>query len=117
MREIEHSLSTDWETPWCMDRWEVINHIIKRYGFERYLEIGISNPRWCFNMVSCREKDGVDPGLEYEHNPANYKMTSDEFFNSIPKDKQWDALTFAEVAELCKGFVKKPKAASFKKKK
>jgi DNA topoisomerase I len=35
----------------------------------------------------------------------------------IPKDKQWDALTFAEVAELCKGFVKKPKAASFKKKK
>jgi DNA topoisomerase-1 len=35
----------------------------------------------------------------------------------IPKDKQWDSLTFAEVAELCKGFVKKPKAASFKKKK
>ncbi len=35
----------------------------------------------------------------------------------IPKDKQWDALTFAEVADLCKNFVKKPKAAGFKRKK
>jgi len=35
----------------------------------------------------------------------------------IPKEKQWDSLTFAEVAELCKNFVKKPKAAGFKKKK
>lgn len=37
----------------------------------------------------------------------------------IPKDKQWDALTFPEVADLCKGFVKKPKTAttSYKKKK
>ena len=35
----------------------------------------------------------------------------------IPKDKQWDALTFAEVADLCKSFVKKPKAGGFKKKK
>jgi hypothetical protein len=105
MREIEHSLTTDWETPWCMDRWEVINHIIKRYGFERYLEIGISNPRWCFNMVSCREKDGVDPGLEYEHNPANYKMTSDEFFNSIPKDKQWDVI-FIDGLHLAQQVIK-----------
>ncbi|MFM6951723.1 MAG: type I DNA topoisomerase [Bacteroidota bacterium] len=35
----------------------------------------------------------------------------------IPKDKQWDSLTFPEVADLCKNFVKKPKAAGFKKKK
>ena len=35
----------------------------------------------------------------------------------IPKDKQWDALSYAEVADLCKNFVKKPKAAGFKKKK
>jgi DNA topoisomerase-1 len=35
----------------------------------------------------------------------------------IPKDKQWDALSYTEVADLCKNFVKKPKAAGFKKKK
>lgn len=35
----------------------------------------------------------------------------------IPKDKTWDALTYADVETLVKGFVKKPKATGFKKKK
>ena len=33
MKEIEHDLATWWEQPWCMDRWEIINHLIKRYKF------------------------------------------------------------------------------------
>jgi hypothetical protein len=92
MSEIEYNLSTHWEEPWCMDRWEIINYIIKKYKFESYLEIGVSNPRWCFNMISCREKDGVDPGFEFENNVANYKMTSDLFFETISKDKKWDVI-------------------------
>ena len=83
MSEIEYSLSNQLDELWCLTRWEIINHIIKKYDFERYLEIGISNPRWCYNMVSCRDKDGVDPGYEFENNVANYKMTSDEFFDLI----------------------------------
>ena len=35
----------------------------------------------------------------------------------IPKDKTWDSLTYADVETLVKGFVKKPKATGFKKKK
>lgn len=92
MEEIREALSTHWESPWEMDRWQVINHIIDRYSFERYLEIGVSNPRWCYNMISCREKDGVDPGYEFQPNIANYQMTSDEFFESIPSDKKWDVI-------------------------
>ena len=56
-------------------------------------------------MVSCRDKDGVDPGLEYEHNPANYKMTSDEFFESIPKDKKWDVI-FIDGLHLAQQVIK-----------
>jgi len=92
MSEIEYSLSNQLDELWCLTRWEIINHIIKKYDFERYLEIGISNPRWCYNMVSCRDKDGVDPGYEFENNVANYKMTSDEFFELISEDKQWDVI-------------------------
>ena len=105
MNEIKEALSTHWEEPWCMDRWEIINHIIKRYGFESYLEIGVSNPRWCFNMVSCRDKDAVDPGVEFENNVANYKMTSDEFFDSIPKDKKWDVI-FIDGLHLAQQVIK-----------
>ena len=105
MKEIEYALETWWEQPWCMDRWEIINHLIKRYGFESYLEIGVSNPRWCFNMVSCRDKDGVDPGFEFDNNPANYKMTSDEFFKSIPNDKKWDVI-FIDGLHLAQQVIK-----------
>ena len=35
----------------------------------------------------------------------------------IPKDKTWDSFTYADVETLVKGFVKKPKATGFKKKK
>ena len=35
----------------------------------------------------------------------------------IPKDKTWDSLTYVDVETLVKGFVKKPKATGFKKKK
>lgn len=77
----------------------MINKIIEKYGFKKYLEIGVCNPSDCFDKIISERKDGVDPGLEYPENPVRYKMTSDEFFYrldndhlNLPKDYKWDII-------------------------
>lgn len=57
-------------------RTELINHLIKRFKYERYLEIGVSEGE-CFKAVQCAVKVGVDPD---ESTPATYHCTSDDFF-------------------------------------
>ena len=63
-----------------MLRYDIINAVIEKHNFKNYLEIGVCNPDDCFNKVVCENKHGVDPGIEYEENPVDYKMTSDAFF-------------------------------------
>lgn len=66
-------------------RWDAINRVIKYMTYERYLEIGVcgedlegnSQKGECFKRIKCAHKDGVDPYGA----PANYHMTSDEFFD------------------------------------
>ena len=64
-----------------MERFEIINALIKAHSYKSYLEIGVKNPDECYNYIECRTKQGVDPGLEGEY-PITFRMTSDEFFNS-----------------------------------
>ena len=64
-----------------MKRYDLINKLIKENNFKDYLEIGVCDPRTCFDIVECENKDSVDPGIEFEENPVDYKMTSDEFFD------------------------------------
>jgi glycosyltransferase involved in cell wall biosynthesis len=64
-----------------MERFEIINALIKAHSYKSYLEIGVRNPDECYNYIECRTKQGVDPGLEGEY-PITFRMTSDEFFNS-----------------------------------
>ncbi len=61
-------------------RTEIINYLIKKYSYKSYLEIG-SAYKHNFDMVECKKKTGVDPAY-----PADYHMTSDEFFK-INKEK------------------------------
>lgn len=61
-------------------RYDIINKIIKKKDFKNYLEIGVRNPSKCFDKIEIKNKWGVDPGVENEENPVDYKMTSDEFF-------------------------------------
>src|SRR5690606_27460848 len=49
----------------------------------RYLEIGVRNPQANFDKIRASEKYGVDPGIEFEDNPVNFKMTSDAFFAQL----------------------------------
>lgn len=70
-----------------IERHEVINNIINKYGYVNpsYLEIGVWNGD-TFKNINSQIKDGVDPGQYCDCHYVNYKMTSDEFFeNHISK--------------------------------
>lgn len=73
-----------------MNRTSIINFYIRKYNFEKYLEIGVQYGDNIDN-INAKHIDGVDPGSDQYNNrnlsdKVNYKMTSDEFFESI-KDK------------------------------
>ena len=84
-----------------MWRFEIINRLIdKRFNDNcNYLEIGVSNPSLCFDVINSKNKTGVDPGNEYLDNPVEFKMTSDEFFRKLrlgetrfSPDYKWDII-------------------------
>lgn len=54
-------------------------------GETKYLEIGVRNPEDNFNHINATVKYSVDPGLEYDENPVDFQMTSDEFFQKLRK--------------------------------
>ncbi|WP_078453598.1 class I SAM-dependent methyltransferase [Solemya velum gill symbiont] len=69
-------------------RTEIINFLLSNRNDETsYLEIGVRNPNDNFNHIVADEKYSVDPGLEYEENPADFKVTSDEFFELLSNNK------------------------------
>lgn len=69
-------------------RFELINAIIESRHYETYLEIGVRDPKDCFDQVRVKSKLSVDPGVECETNLASFKCTSDEFFEGCRRG-QW----------------------------
>jgi len=65
-----------------MYRFDIINGLIAKYGYKRYLEIGTQGDV-CLLLVNCEYKVGVDPE-PVEHKEENsdefWEMTSDDFF-------------------------------------
>jgi hypothetical protein len=70
-----------------MFRFDIINTLIKRYGYQRYLEIGVEEGE-AFTNVQCAVKHGVDP---YSVN-ATFRIPSDEFFAMINDDVEYDII-------------------------
>ncbi len=73
-------------------RTDVINKLLS--GFDRpthYLEVGVRDPRDNFLKIESKTKYSVDPGLEMEENLADFKCTSDEFFEGMNQG-QWQNL-------------------------
>jgi hypothetical protein len=58
-----------------MNRTDVINGMADKFGYSRYLEIGVSTGR-NFRAVKCQHKIGVDPNRR-----CSFRMTSDDFFS------------------------------------
>ena len=85
-----------------MQKYEIINKLIKHFKYKSYLEIGLDNPNNNFTKVNCELKESVDPYFKEDHRNGwdcmlsedikkeidkylTYKMTSDEFFANNTK--------------------------------
>ncbi len=74
-----------------MDRTEVINTVARAIGANRYLEIGVKVPERNYDLIEVDKKTGVDPSVE-DTDRNVLKMTSDEFFASLPKKRRFDLI-------------------------
>jgi hypothetical protein len=72
-----------------LSRTEIINRLIQATKNENsvYLEIGVRNPADNFNHICAEQKYSVDPGIEFEANPVDFKLTSDAFFEQLKTGK------------------------------
>ena len=69
-------------------RTEIINYLLSiSNGETNYLEIGVRNPNNNYNHIIANKKYSVDPGVEFDENPVDYKMTSDGFFESLESNE------------------------------
>lgn len=59
-----------------MDRTDIIQHLVKKIGAQKYLEIGMG-PGLNFQTINCPYKISVDPTPT---TTVTYTMTSDQFF-------------------------------------
>src|SRR5688572_11098282 len=68
-------------------RRDIINYFVAYIDAQYYLEIGVRDPKKNFERIDCNHKFSVDPGVEYEENPVDFKMTSDLFFKKLQRDE------------------------------
>ena len=64
------------------DRVNLLNAIIEKMGYEKYLEIGIDNPEICFNHIKAVKKMGIDP---YDDKLGTHKWNADNVEDFIAK--------------------------------
>jgi len=80
-----------------INRNSIINHLIQKYNFKKYLEIGVYNC-YHFDEVIIDEKYGVDPSPKtddavYKHWKNNiYQYTSEEFFKILDPSEKFDII-------------------------
>jgi hypothetical protein len=72
-------------------RTDLLNHLAEKYKLQRYLEIGVKDPKQNFDKIICKYKVAVDPSEEAKtlfqaddrsSNEALFNVTSDSFFES-----------------------------------
>lgn len=96
-RTTELSIIESSKTPY---RYEIINYLINKVPTNdpTYLEIGVRNPAENFDKIKCKTKYSVDPGIEFDENPVDFKITSDAFFHQLStgeilsKDQKFDVI-------------------------
>lgn len=72
-----------------MKRTDIINTLIKTYNYKSYLEVGTQDPNSNFNRITAEHKESIDP---FPRGEVTFVGTSDEYFNSISADKQFDII-------------------------
>lgn len=84
---------------------DVLNFLIKKYGYKTYLEIGVGDPRENFCLIECEDKVAVDPYFDFVDVPnydeeaikeinkhVKFRLPSDEFFNYLRENKTFDII-------------------------
>jgi len=71
-----------------VNRTAILNHLVRRHGYEDYLEIGVRQAD-NFSRIRVPRKSGVDPAPEA---PSTHRMTSDAFFAQLPGDARFDLI-------------------------
>lgn len=70
--------------------WNHVNflqHLVKVFDYESYLEIGVQKTSQCFDLIPCKIKTGIDPIFKMDaisENSYLFKMNSDTFFFITP---------------------------------
>lgn len=79
-------------------RTQVINFLLSiQQRDTHYLEIGVRNPDHNFDHINANHKYSVDPGVEFEKNPVDFKLTSDDFFQKLTDNEILTADTKFDV--------------------
>ena len=69
-----------------MNRTGILNYLIMVHKLSHYLEIGVRDPRYNYNKIKAKVKDGIDPDPK---STAPTKMTSDAYFARMDEDFNW----------------------------
>ena len=70
-----------------MKRTDVINALIKKYGYKSYLEVGTQDPTSNFDLINAEYKVSIDP---FPRGEVTFVGTSDEYFESIDDSSKFD---------------------------
>ena len=82
-----------------LDKTSIINHLIHKYKFNNYLEIGVGDGL-NYNNIKIKNKVGVDPNQSKECNKNIYLMTSDEYFEYIENENLKFDMIFIDGLKL-----------------
>ena len=75
-----------------MNRLDIINHLINRFCYQRYLEIGVHTGD-VLNGCNASYKIGIDPDFNtYKGNVRVYPNSSDDFFDKASKKIKFDII-------------------------
>lgn len=69
-----------------MNRTEIINYLIMRFQYKRYLEIGVGVGN-NFNKIEVPIRHSVDP-----YYPATFGVGSNKFFRDLPEEEKYDII-------------------------
>ena len=72
-----------------LNRWDVINILIRKNNYKSYLEVGTQDPTSNFNKIEIQHKVSIDP---FPRGEVTFVGTSDEYFESISEDVKYDII-------------------------
>tara|TARA_R100001163_G_C5068364_1_gene208505 strand:- start:10746 stop:11354 length:609 start_codon:yes stop_codon:yes gene_type:complete len=70
-----------------MHRFDVINYLIEKNNYKRYLEIGVEGGE-ALSRIKAEIKHGVDPASKH----ATHHVPSDQFFKELDSDIKYDII-------------------------